>query len=141
MNRLQKKAWIELALVTFCMAGAGVALAVLVRLNASGGVGKLMISLIVGMVVGLFGYLHHISEQKKLDEREKQIAQKAFVLSSYAFVMFIGCSAFILFFTVGGTGRVSVYTLPAVFLGGIFFAQFTQSAAILIQFAREQADE
>ncbi|MBL7153232.1 MAG: hypothetical protein ISS79_05910 [Phycisphaerae bacterium] len=141
MNRLQKKAWIELASVTFCTAVAGAALAVLVRLNASGGVGKLMISLAVGLSVGLFGYLHHLSEQKKLDEREKQIAQKAFVLSSYAFVMIIGCSAFILFFTVGGAGRVSVYTLPAVFFGGIFVAQFTQSAAILIQFARDQADE
>jgi len=141
MNRLQKKAWIELAAVTFCMAGAGAALAVLVRLNASGGVGKVMISLAVGLSVGLFGYLHHLTEQKKLDEREKQIAQKAFVLSSYAFVMFIGCSAFILFFTVGGAGQIPVYALPAVFVGGIFVGQFTQSAAILIQLAREQADE
>lgn len=140
MNRLQKKAWIELALVTFCMAGGGAVLAVLVRLEASGGVGKLTISVAVGLTVGLFGYLHHISEQRKLDEREKQIAQKALVISFYAFATFIGCSAFILFFTVGGAGLAPVYTLPAVFFGGIFVAQFAQSAAILIQFAREQAD-
>ncbi len=140
MNRLQKKACIELAAVTFCMAGTGAALAVLVRLNASG-LGKPMIGLIVSLPVALFGYLHHLSEQKKFDEREKQIAQKAFVLSTYAFVTLIGCSAFILFFMVGGAGRVPVYTLPAIFVGGIFVAQFTQSAAILIQFAREQADE
>ena len=140
MNRLQKKAWIELAAMTFCMAGTGAALAVLVRFNASGA-GYLMVCLIVGLPVGLYGYLHNLAEQKRLDERERQIAQKAFALSSYAFVTLIGCSAFILFFMVGGAGRVPVYTLPAVFVGGIFVAQFTQSAAILIQFAREQADE
>lgn len=139
MNKLQKKAWIELATVTFCMAVAGAALAVLVRLNASGA-DNLIIGLIVGLPVGLFGYLHHLSEQKKLDERERQIAQKAFALSFYAFVTVIGCSAFILFFLVGGAGQVPVYTLPAVLIAGIFVAQFTQSAAILIQFAREQAD-
>jgi hypothetical protein len=141
MNRLQKKAWIELASVTFSMAAIAAALAVLVRLNASGGVGKLMISLAVGLSVGLFGYLHHISEQKKLDERERQIEQKALVLSFYAFTTFIGCLAFIFFFMVGGAGKVPVYTLPAVFVGGLFVAQFAQSAAILIQFAREQGDE
>lgn len=140
MNKLQKKAWIELAAVTFCMSVTGALLAVLVRLNASGG-DSLIICLIVGLPVGLFGYLHHLSEQKKLDERERQIAQKAFALSSYAFVTLIGCSAFILFFTVGGAGQVPVYTLPAIFVAGIFVAQFTQSAAILIQFARDQADE
>jgi len=140
MNRLQKKAWIELAAVTFCMATTSVMFAGLVRSNASGAV-CLIISLVVGLPVGLFGYLHHLSEQKKLDEREKQIAQRAFALSNYAFVTLIGCSAFILFFMVGGAGQVPVYTLPAVFVAGIFVAQFTQSAAILIQIAREHADE
>lgn len=140
MNRLQKKAWIELAAVTFCMATSAWTLAVLVRLNASGA-HNLIIGLIMGLSVGLFGYLHHFSEQKKLDERERQIAQKAFALSFYAFVTLIGCSAFMFFFMVGGAGQVPVYTLPAVLIGGIFVAKFTQSAAILIQFAREQADE
>lgn len=139
MNRLQKTAWIELAIAALFTAAGGGAIAVLVRLNASGA-DNLIIGLIVGLGVGLFGYLHHLSEQRKLDEREKQITQKAFVLSSYAFTMFVTCSTFILFFSVGGAGKVPVYTLPAVLIGGIFVAQFTQSAAILIQFAREQAD-
>jgi len=140
MNKLQKKAWIELAGVTFFMATSAWTLAVLVRLNASGA-HNLIIGLVGGLSLGLFGYLHHLSWQKKLDERERQIAQKAFALSFYAFVTLIGCSAFILFFMVGGAGQVPVYTLPAVLIGGIFVAQFTQSAAILIQFAREHADE
>jgi len=140
MNRLQKKAWLELAGVTFLMPVLGMYMAKLVRLNASGTV-YLMVCLVVGLPFALLGYLRHLSEEKKLDECERQIAQKALALSFYAFTTFVGCSAFILFFMVGGAGRVPVYTLPAVFVGGIFVAQFTQSAAILIQFAREQADE
>lgn len=140
MNRLQKTAWIELAGVTFCVATTSAMLAMLVRSNASGPT-YLIIYLVVGLPVGLFAYLYHLAEQKRLDERERQITQKAFALSSYAFVTAIGCSAFIFFFVVGGAGRVPVYTLPSVFLGGVFVAQFVQSAAILIQFAREKADE
>lgn len=140
MNRLQKKAWAELATIVVCVVVIGAALVVLVRSNASGG-GYLMVSLIVGLPVGLYGYLHELAEQKRLDEREKQIAQKAFTLATYAFVTFFGCSAFIVFFMVGGAGQVPVYTLPAIFIGGFGVAQFTESAAILIQFAREQADE
>jgi len=140
MNRLQKNAWIELAVSTFCVIVFCMMLAFLVRLNASGGV-CLIISLIVGLPVILFGYLHHLAELKKLDEREKQMLQKAFTLSTYAFVAFCSCSAFILFFTVGGAGKVPVYTLPLIVVAGMFVAQLTESAAILIQFAREQADE
>ena len=112
----------------------------LVRTNASGPV-HLMICLIVGLPFGLYCYLRQLAEQKRLDEREKQIAQKSFTIATYAFVTFVGCSAFIVFFMVGGAGQVPVYTLPAVFIGGFGVAQFTESAAILIQFAREQADE
>ena len=140
MNRLQKTAWIELASLTFCMAIAGVMLAGLVRSDAHGPA-YLIVALVIGLPVGLFGYLRYHSEQKKLDEREKHIAQRAFVLSSYAFVAFIGCSACVLFFTVGGAGEVPVYTAPALFLAGVFVDQFVQSAVILIRFARELADE
>ena len=140
MNRLERNAWIELAAVTFCMAVIGLGLARLVRSNA-GGLAYLAIGLIGGLPALLLGYLQRVAEQKRLGEREKQIAQKAFTLAAYTFVTFFGCSAFILFFIVGGAGQVPVYTLPAIFVGGFGVAQFTESAAILIQFAREKADE
>jgi len=140
MNKLQRNAWIELVSLTFCIAAAGVILGRFVRSNASGPV-YLIIALLAGLPVGLFCYLQHQSELKKYDEREKQIARRAFVLASYAFVMFVGGSACILFFMVGGAGSVPVYALPAVFLGGVFVGQFIESATILIQFAREKTDE
>ena len=100
MNRLQKKAWTDLQASVFCVAGAGIALTVLVRLNVSGAF-WLMVCLIVGLPILFYGYLQHLAEQKKLDEREKQIAQRAFAMGFYAFVMFFGCSALIIFFMVG----------------------------------------
>jgi len=40
----------------------------------------------------------------------------------------------------GGKSLVPAYALPVLFVADLFLAQFIESAAILIQFAREQAD-
>ena len=112
----------------------------MVYLNTRGIV-YLMIFVIAGLVMGLLSGLRNIVAQAKLDEREKKIALKAFVISSYVFVIFLWCASFTVFFIVGGKSRVPVYTLPAIFLTGLFLSQFIRSAVILIQFAREQADE
>lgn len=140
MNRLQRRAWIELAVSTVCVAVAGAGVGLMVYLNARGIV-NLMIFVIAGLIVGLVSGLRNIATQAKLDEREKKIAQRAFIISSYAFVLFLWCASFTVFFIAGGKSRVPAYTLPAVFLAGLFFSQFIHSASILIQFAREQADE
>ena len=140
MNRLQRRAWLDLAGSTACVAVAGAGVRLMVYLNTKGIV-CLMIFVIAGLIVGLVSGLRNIATQVKLDEREKKIAQRAFIISSYAFVLFLWCASFIVFFIVGGKSSVPVYILPALFLAGLFLSQFIQSAAILIQFAREQADE
>ncbi len=140
MNKLQKRAWIELASVTVCVALSGAGVGLMVHLNAKGIVG-LMTFLIAGLIVGLISCLHNIQIWSKLDERERKIALKAFVFSSYVFVIFFWCSSFIVFFLVGGKGLIAVYILPAFFLAALFLSQFIQSTVILIQFGREQADE
>ena len=139
MNRLQRRAWIELVGSTACVAVAGAGVGLMVYLNTRGIV-YLMIFVIAGLIVGLVSGLRNIEAQAKLDEREKKVALKAFVISSYVFVIFLWCASFTVFFIVGGKNRVPVYTLPAIFLAGLFLSQFIQSAVILIQFAREQAD-
>ena len=140
MNKLQRRAWIDLAGMTACVALAGAGVGLMVHFNAKGIV-TLMAFLIAGLITGLVSGIRNIATQAKLDEREKKIAVKAFVISSYVFVIFSWCASFNVFFIVGGKSRVPVYTLPAIFLAGLFLSQFIQSAAILIQFAREQADE
>ncbi len=140
MNSLQKKAWINLAAVTACAALAGMGLGILVHINARG-IDTFLIGLAAGLVVGLVVYVRSVAGETRLDEREKAIARKSFVWACYTLTLFWACASFGIFFVVGGKSVVPAYTLPVVFLAGLFLAQFVESAAILIQFARETADE
>lgn len=140
MTRLQKWAWINLGVTTVCVALAGCGVGLIFHLNAKGIVG-LMAFLICGLIAGLISCLRSIANQAKLDEREKKIALRAFVISSYIFFLFFWCATFTTLFIVGGKGTVGAYTLPVLFLIGLFLSNFVQSAVILIQFARERADE
>jgi len=140
MNRLERKAWLELAGVTACVAITGACLALLVHTNAKG-IDTLLIGAVVGLVAGLVAYLRLMSAEAKLDEREKAILQKAFLWASRTLTLFWGGSAFVVFFIVGGKGLVPVYCLPLMFMAGLFMAQFVQSAMVLIQFAKEQNEQ
>lgn len=140
MNVLQRRAWIELVLVLVCVPIAAAGLAFLVRTNTQG-LAYVGISVVVGAITGLVGYLHNVKSAAGFDEREKSILRKAVTLSGFVFALAVGCASFVAFFVVGGGGSVSVYVMPATFLGALLAAQFVQSAAILIQFAREQVDE
>lgn len=140
MNRLQKKAWINLAVVTACVVLTGMILGILVHTNAKG-IDTFLIGLVAGLVVGLVFYVRSVAEEAKLDEREKTIARKSFVWACYTLTLFWACASFGIFFIVGGKSVLPAYILPVVFLAGMFLAQFVESAAILIQFARETADE
>ena len=140
MNRLQKRAWIDLAGATAAVviAGGGVGLAF--HLNARGIV-PVMSFVIASLIAGLVSGLRSIAAQAKLDERERKIAARAFFISSYTFVLLLCVAAFSIFFLSGARSYIPGYTLPILLLIGIFVSQLVQSAVILIQFAREQADE
>ncbi len=140
MTRLQKRAWIDLAKTTVAImiAGAGVGLAI--HFNAKGII-PLMSFLVGSLIVGLVSCLRSIAIQAKFDERERKIAVKAFVISTYTFVLFLCFASFTIFFISGARNYIPGYTLPVLLLAGLFISQLVQSAVILIQFAREQADE
>lgn len=139
MNRLQKRAWVELAGGMICVIIAGTGVGAMVRNNAQGIV-MIMTFLVSGGVTGLVVFIQAFRTFNKYDEREKYIYQRAYILSCAGFIGFLLCASFIIFFTVGGKGVVPVYTLPALFLGGLFFAQIVQSAIILIWCAMEETD-
>jgi len=139
MNSLQKKAWFELFTTTVAVIISGIGVGILVHFNAKGVVG-LMSFLIAGLIVGLYSHLREVRLWANLDEREKKIAFRAFVLGAYTFVLFVVIASFATLFLIGGRGRIAVYALPVISLIGIFISQFMSSAAILIRFAREQAD-
>jgi membrane protease YdiL (CAAX protease family) len=141
MNRLEKKAWSELGAVTLCVLIAGAGMALMVYMNTYNGIVGLTSFLISGLLVGLISYLRNIKSWTKFDEREQKIAARARALSSGVFILFLYCVSFAVFFIVGPKNPIPAYILPALFLSGIFLAVFVQSAAILVQFARERDDD
>jgi len=140
MNRLEKRAWAELGAVTLCVIIAVAGMGLMVYMNIKGIVGLTSFS-ISGLIIGLISYLRNIKSWAKFDEREKKIAQRAHALSSCVFILFLYCASFTVFFIVGAKNPVPAYILPVLFLSGLFLAIFVQSAAILVQFARERDDE
>ncbi len=140
MGTLQKRAWTELALIVVCSAAAAASLGLMVRLNTKG-IAYVVVCGAVATIVSFVVYLQSVKAQTGLDERERSILRRASTLGAYAFVVSVACVAFAWFFAIGGGGSVSVYVLPATFFGALCVAQFVQSAAILIQFSKEQVDE
>lgn len=139
MTKLQKRAWFELACVVVTVAIAAIGLAVLVHINAKGIV-NFVIFTITFFVAGLVAMVRNIRIYAGFDEREKKIYNRAFAIAAGSFTVCICFISFCVFFIAGGKSLIPVYVPPAIFLVGLFTAQFVQSTAILIQFAWEQAD-
>jgi hypothetical protein len=140
MNRLQRRAWVELVGVTAAVIIAGTGVGLAFHFNARGVI-PIMSFVIGSLIAGLVSGLHSIAAQGKFDERERKIAVQAFIISSYTFVLFLCISCFTVFFLAGARNYIPGYSLPVLLLTGIFVSQLVQSAVILVQFAREQADE
>jgi hypothetical protein len=137
---LEKKAWGNLGGMLLCVIIAGPGLAIMVRMNTIGIVG-LASFLISGLIVGLISHRRNIKSWAKFDEREQKIVAKANALSSCVFILFLYCASFVVFFVAGAKNPVPAYILPTLFLSGLFLMVFVQSAAILIQLAKERRDE
>jgi hypothetical protein len=140
MNRLEKKAWGNIVGAIVCIIIAGPGIWWMVRANTKGFV-VLIPFLISGLISGLVSYLRNLRSWAELDEREKNIAQRALVLSSRVFILFFYCASFIVFFIIGARSPVPVYILPVLFICGVLLMVFVQSAMVLIQFAKERYDE
>jgi uncharacterized membrane protein len=140
MNQLEKRAWGNLGGIMLCAIISGPGIWWMVRSNTQGPA-VLASFLISGLIVGLISYRRNIKRLAKFDEREQKIAARAGALSSCVFILFLYCASFVVFFVVGAKNPVPAYILPALFLSGLFLMVLVQSAAILIQFAKERYDE
>ena len=66
MNRLQKRAWINLGVMIIVVVVGGTCVGLLVKLNAKAvGVVSLMAFLVAGLIVGLFSVLRSIAHESK----------------------------------------------------------------------------
>ena len=95
---------------------------------------------IVGVPTGFIFWLKECKYELSLDEREKKIKSYAYFWSTRAFVFYLFCFAFTVFFLIGGSGNAPVWFLPAMVISGLFVSQAVMSAVILAQFAMEETD-
>jgi hypothetical protein len=140
MNRLEKKALANLGGMILCVIIAGLGIWWMVRYNIRGPM-ALILFWISGLIASSVTYIKSIKHWAKLDEREKNIAQRAGRLSNGVFIFFLYCASFTVFLVVGANNPVPAYFLPVLFLSGLFLMVFVYSAAILVQFSRERNDE
>jgi len=141
MNRLQKKAWVELIACGVMIVLITIPAILFLASRNARGLDYLLIALIVGAPTGLIAYLIELKKLNDYDEREKEIIRKAFMLSMMIFVFYLFVFAFTAFFLIGGKEKMPVVFLPLMVLTGIFLAQCVQSAALLIQCSKEEDDE
>lgn len=140
MTKLEKKAWLELLVVSLSLFLVIPMLYLLASRNAQG------LDLVIIMVVSvgitlLVGAMVEKKKFAKYDEREQKIALKTFRWSAYVFVGFVMLTGFGAFFMIGGAGEVCVVNLPVFFLIGIFIAQLSQTAMIVMLCNTESDDE
>jgi peptidoglycan/LPS O-acetylase OafA/YrhL len=142
MNKLQKSAWINLAVSTICLPIAIILMYVMARSNAKG-IRYILIFFIGGSLTSLTLFLifRKKGPEAGFDEREKEIYKRAFIWSAYALAVFLACVCFVPFFALGGGSNVPVFYLPVIFCCTLFFAQFVHSATVLIQCQLEAEDE
>lgn len=140
MNRLEKRAWLNLSGVILCVVIAGPGIWWMVRANTKGLV-VLVPFLISGLIGGLISYLRNMKSRAELDEREQNIAAKALALSRCVFILSLYCASFIVFFVAGANNPVPAYLVPTLFISGILLASIVQSTVILVQFAKGRYDE
>jgi len=141
MNKLQKSAWINLAVIILCMMIFLPCFLFMAIMNTKG-----LVYVLVCIVITVFlSPVIYIIHKKKgfeagLDEREKTIYKRAFTISAYGLAAFLGFACFIPFFILGGQSLIKLYYLPLIFMATLFTAQFIHSSAILIQCALEAED-
>ena len=140
MNILQRRAWINLGCVGGALLFTVIFLSIAVHLNIEGDVLGGTLSLLVGLTVGVIVAIRNLPKENLLDEREKKISYKAFIYSSYVFIVFIVFTSMGMFFFSSARDKIPVY-LPFLFsVSGLFIAQLVSSAIVLIWCAKEQQD-
>jgi hypothetical protein len=140
MNRLEKRAWGNIAGVILCAIIAGPGIWWMVGHNTKGLV-VLIPFLISGLIGGLISYVRNMKCWAELDEREQKISARALALSRCVTILFLWCASFTVFFIVGANNPLPAYFLPVLFITGICLASVVQSASLLIQFAKERNSE
>ncbi|MBN2591584.1 MAG: hypothetical protein JXA96_17090 [Sedimentisphaerales bacterium] len=138
MNKLQKRAWINLG----CMAGAllftVIFLSFAVHVNMEVDVLGSTLSFLVGLTAGVIVAIRILPKENLLDEREKLIAHTAFTYSSYVFIFFMVFTSQGIFFFSSARDKIPVYLPFLLSVSGLFISQLVSFSIVQIWCVKEQ---
>lgn len=136
MNRLKKKAYINLAFMTFCVIIAALGVGIGYRYNIKGPV-PIISFVIPACLMGLFATIHEINKRTIYDERENKMIIQASRFGFSCFILFVMFSTFTIFYIVGGRGQIPAYVFPIIALIGLFVMGLADAITLLIFMTRE----
>ena len=139
MNKLQKNAWINLAITIIAALIMAISIAVIATSNTRGIVWVIILVLAgcaIGPPVAYFAY----KDESKYDERERMIRRRAFYWSTHASKLFLTLVCFVPFLIISGQSDIPVYYLPIILCGFLLIEETIQSLIILFQCTKEQDD-
>lgn len=135
-NRLQKKAWKDLAIGLF---GGPISIYFMVKTDVRG-IGFVILAVLIGIWIAVGQLIQKKRILRGMDEREKFLYERAKMVSDSIFGgLFFSC-LFGLFFWIGGKGQVDVSVILYMFFAIAIVAHIAQSLIILIQLKMEQSD-
>jgi hypothetical protein len=137
MNRFQKIAWFNLAVITATILITSTAIAIEIHMRGYSTIGPCFVVILVLLRITPFLFKKPQGQSKVVcDERDHFILNRAVSFASAAFwyVLFLFC--FLLFFIIGPQGSVPTITLPLIAFGGALFLKTAASVAILVQYGR-----
>jgi drug/metabolite transporter (DMT)-like permease len=141
MNRLQKKACLNLiAIATGFALGAIVAAVLLtvkvrmpLNLNTAHICG-LVLAYLCGIAVASQILFRRKADKVDFDERDDVIRKRASLTAFTVFYLSFGSAVLLPFFILGPKGSVSVQAGPIIFVGGLIVVIVVFSVAILVQY-------
>ncbi len=141
MSRLQKIAWFNLAVIAVTAAIASTAIATEIHIRGYSTVGLYFMAPLALLKITPFLFKKPQGQSKVVcDERDNLIKTRAISFASTAFWWVFILSCFLLWLIVGPEKSIPSIALPLMAFGAALFIKAVCSAAILVQYGREQAD-
>ena len=137
MNRYQKIAWFNLAVITATILITSTAIAIEIHMRGYSSIGPCFVVILALLKVTPFLFKKPQGQSKVVcDERDHFIRNRAasFAYTAFWYVLFLLC--FLLFFIIGPENSVPTITLPLMAFGGALFIKTVSSVAILVQYGR-----
>jgi hypothetical protein len=137
MNRYQKIAWFNLAVITATILITSTAIAIEFHMRGYSEIGPFFVGILALLKATPFLFKKPQGQSKVVcDERDHLIRDRAVSFASTTFWFAFILSCFLLWFIVGPENSIPTITLPLMALGGVLLIKTVSSVAILVLYGR-----